>query len=227
MRLDQVGLQTLISLSPSFHPDRIRIGQVRSLGRQSASRSSDFAQNISAAREQVNLPVASINASRSFFSRLESSKIISPGYTPLVSISIVVPSEFTTLSFIGSFSFVGQTPSQDASQRASKATRDAVAAIAYARTNPEIDAAARLAQIATTTGVIAAEISAQFIIQESNETLASTPSSATISKSSSGTILFRRDFNPGLHVFTLGCTTDAVVGVDAGNASLYIQQMNR
>lgn len=205
-----------------------RIGQVRTfvpMQRQVNLRPSDLGQEFSEPK-QVRVPISSINTPKSFFNQLQSPIEVQPnGLVPLVTIAVVVLPDFTVLSFISSFSFTGMAPNENARQIAERTSRAAVVAIAYARTNPTIDEASKLLSIATAYGIAANNIGAQFVLQDDvSGVLTTSRTSATIQKSSSGTILFRRNFAPGRHVFTLGCMVDGSVGIDAGGASLYIQQ---
>ena len=223
MRVDQVGLHALL------RPSSFTIGQERRfmpMQRQVELRP-DLGQEFSA-QEQVRVPVASINAPKSYFNRLEISRVVRPNESvSLVTIAVVVPSDFTVLSFIAAYSFMGIAPTDGVSQVAERTSRDAVAAISQAQTNPAIDAASKLLNTATAYGVAANSIGAQFTLQDDDSGLLATArSTAVIQKSSSGTILFRRVFTPGRHVFTLSCTADGSLGIDPGGASLYIQQSN-
>ena len=178
--------------------------------------------------EQVRVPVASINAPKSYFNRLETSRVVRTNESAsLVTIAVMVPPDFTVLSFIAAFSFTGIAPNDSVRQIAERTSREAVAAISQAQTNPGIDAASTLLNTATSYGVAANNIGAQFTLQDdASGLLATSRSAAAVQKSSSGTILFRRTFAPGRHVFTLSCTADGSVGIDAGSTSLYIQQSN-
>lgn len=203
------------------------LGMVQRQVQRQANRASDFGQPISNARDQVSVPVSSINAPKTFFTRLESPRTISAGYTPLATISVFVPAEFNVLSFVAAFSFVGNSPSQAASQLAATTSRNAVKAIAYAQTNPAQDAAANVLDIAIKTGVMASVVEAEFSISDpASGDLASSSASAPISKSASGAIVFQRRFTPGVHVFTLGCSTTGSISINARNTALYIQQLN-
>ena len=222
MRVDQVGLHALL------RPRSFRIGQERRfmpMQRQVELRP-DLGQEFSA-QEQVRVPISSINAPKSYFSRLEMSRVVGPESTSLVAIIVVVPPDFTVLSFIAAFSFVGIAPTDSARQSTDRMSREAIRVIVNAKINPEIDAATPVLSTAMASAIAVNTIGAQFALQDDvSGLLATSRSAAAVQKASSGTILFRRTFAPGRHVFTLSCTADGSVGIDAGGASLYIQQSN-
>ena len=216
MRIDQVGLHALL------RPRGFSIGQERRF--MPMQRQIELRPEFSVPK-QVRVPISSINAPKSYFNQLETSRVVGPEPTSLVTIAVVVPPDFTVLSFIAAFSFMGVAPTDSARQAIGRTSREAVRLIVKAQINSEVDEAFPMLTAAITSVLAANTIGAQFTLQDDVSGFLATSRSSTIDqKASSGTILFRRVFAPGRHVFTLGCTADGSIGISSGGASLYIQQ---
>ena len=221
---------------------RLSVGQltnIRSMQRSARPLVSDLTQEF-VAREQVSVPISSINTPKSSFNRLQSSIELRPNeVVPLVNVAIVVTPDFPVVSIIATCSFTGVASSDSVRQLAERTSREAVIAVASAQADPGIracagilycagvpafDAASAKLLLATQYAIAANNIGIQLVLQDNDRTLSTTRSAAAVQKSANATILFRGTLPPGRHVFTLIGESDGFVGVDSGGASIYVQQ---